>query len=410
MLEMFKTENEFGRGTVYSWASLLDEATYQQANKVSRSPAVEGYLALMPDAHFGYGPPVGSALKTRDSIMPYAVGADIGCGMIAQKLNLRREDFAGKEGGVLGRIRDFIPSGVGVGNAVVSAAWEVFVKGFGWPPGVDNVDVMAEARQRHHLTLGSTRDDLMKRARTQFATLGAGNHFVELSEDETGEVWAVLHSGSRGIGNALATAHHKLAQRACWGVNLESPDFAYFTREDPSFDDYIADMKWCQHYAFAQREAMMDRLLDAVAVATGLNPVSLMRINCHHNYAEELEPGLWLTRKGAINAEVDRMGIIPGSMGAATYIVRGKGCAEAYNTAPHGAGRLMARGAAKRTLSVETFKEQMEGKTWLDRDAKKLLDEAPFAYKPIAQVMLDSSDLVEPVAVLNQFVNYKGVL
>ena len=412
MIEVFKTENEFGSGEVRSWASILDDATREQACAISRVPVVEGHLALMPDAHFGYGPPVGSAIKTRNALMPYAVGVDIGCGMIAQKIDwLRRSQFKGKEGKILELIRETIPAGVGTGREMLIAA-ENFIHQFGLPPGSTNEAVLVAAKQKHHGDLLDVCNDLCNRALSQFATLGAGNHFVEICEaDDTG-IWLVLHSGSRGVGNMLATAHVKRVQSSCAdnGVRLENPDFAWLDSGTNPFDEYVADMIWCQNYAFDQREEMMRLLIEAIQRELHFDYSTLgEKINCHHNYADELEPGLWLTRKGAIDACPGVMGVIPGSMGASTYIVRGKGCTEAYNTAPHGAGRLMARGAAKRTLSVETFREQMEGKTWLDRDAEKLLDEAPFAYKPIAQVMLDSFDLVEPVAMLNQFINYKGV-
>ena len=411
-MEVFETENEFGRGVVKSWASILDDNTREQAERISRVPVVEGHLALMPDAHFGYGPPVGSALKTRNAVMPYAVGVDIGCGMIAVQTALHRSELEGREGHVLQSIRELIPSGVGKGREEEAAAWYSFVNEHGYPPGVDNKFIVEAARQRHHETDGQVRDDLMKRARLQFATLGAGNHFVEVCyELGTFEVWLVLHSGSRGIGNALATAHHKLSQESCQRarVALESPEFSYFAKGSPSFDDYIADMLWCQNYAFAQREEMMNRLRFSVSLGVRHEVHEVQRINCHHNYAEELEPGLWLTRKGAINAEVGRMGIIPGSMGALTYIVVGRGEPESYQTSPHGAGRMMSRGAARKTLDLGDFKAQMQDKTWLDRDAEKLLDEAPAAYKPIDTVIADSRELVTPTAKLTQIINYKGL-
>jgi tRNA-splicing ligase RtcB len=189
---------------------------------------------------------------------------------------------------------------------------------------------------------------------------------------------------------------------------LESREFAWFERGEAGFDGYLADMLWCQRYAFDQREAMMDALCVAVEREAGSFAIEA-KINCHHNYAEEIEPGLWLTRKGAIDASAGKLGIIPGSMGAATYIVRGLGDAESYNTSPHGAGRLLGRNVARKTLDVEAFKAQMAGRAWLDRDAEKLLDEAPGAYKPIETVIADSEGLIEPVAVLSQFINYKGL-
>lgn len=392
-VQVFETENRFGHGVVKSWASLLEDGCRAQAEAISRVPIVEGHLALMPDAHFGFGPPVGSALLTRDAVMPYAVGVDIGCGMIAVRTDLHRDELRGREGRILGRIRELIPSGVAKGHAKPTVQSERFFKEHGPPPGA---------------ALGvKGADALVETARHQFGTLGAGNHFVEVCEDADGNTWLVLHSGSRGVGNQLATAHVRVAQELV-DTPLESREFAFVRRGTPAFDAYIADMLWCQRYAYAQREAMMDALCEAVESETRAFD-QLERINCHHNYAEEVEPGLWLTRKGAIDASQGKPGVIPGSMGAATYIVRGKGNAESYRTSPHGAGRLLGRNQARRVLDIASFKAQMAGRTWLDRDAKALLDEAPAAYKPIETVIADSADLVEAVAVLSQFINYKGL-
>ena len=414
MLKTFKTENEFGKGIVKSWASILDDNTREKAEETSRVDVVEGHVALMPDAHFGYGPPVGTAMKTRDAIIPYSVGVDIGCGMIAAEISLSRNDFRGLEGKVLGAIRDAIPSGVGQGRSRELASWTLFKMKHSVPPGLDNEAVMEAALQkRHQGNVKQVKSNLAYKASRQFGTLGAGNHFVEVCETDNGRVWLVLHSGSRGIGNVLATAHAKRAKGlhvARYGVDkLEDKDFAWFPKGTEGFHAYIADMLWAQRYAMANREAMMNELQGQIAIVLDEKVSVETVINCHHNYAEEVEEGVWLTRKGAINAEKGRMGVIPGSMGATTHIVKGLGCEEALNTAPHGAGRIRSRGAAKRELDVGAFKAQMKGKTWQDRDAESLLDEAPGAYKPIEVVMEDSRDLVASVAMLSQFINYKGL-
>jgi len=390
----YKTENEYGAGEVRSWASIIDDATLEQAKKLSRVPILAGYLALMPDAHYGFGPPVGSALVTRHAVMPYAVGVDIGCGMIAVETDLTRDHLRGDEGAILRNIRELIPSGVGKNHADPLPQAQAFVQDHGYPQGLSMLG------QRAH-------DKVL----LQFGTLGAGNHFVEVCEDPEERVWLLLHSGSRGIGNMLATEHVAQAKLMCQaeGIPLEDKDFAYFHAGTNQAEAYLTDMLWAQAYAYSQREAMMGSLIEAVSIVAGRDWNIRQRINCHHNYAEQRADGSWITRKGAIDASVGRMGIIPGSMGAATYIVRGKGCAEAYHTSPHGAGRILGRKQAKRTLDVADFKRQMEGKTWLDRDAAALLDEAPSAYKPIEQVIKDSADLVEPVTVLGQFINYKGL-
>jgi tRNA-splicing ligase RtcB len=400
MIGVFETENEYGRGVVKSWASIIDTATQRQAEKISRVAILDGYLALMPDAHYGYGPPVGSALKTRSAVMPYAVGVDIGCGMIAVETDLSRDAFRGIEGNVLGHIRELIPSGVGEGHKRPLPQAEQFVADNGYPEGLDET------------ALAKRGEDLRRKALVQFGTLGAGNHFVEVCEDADGRVWLLLHSGSRGIGNLLASEHAGIAKQFCAneGINLEDSDFAYFPAEAAEASAYLSDMLWAQRYAFAQREAMMDSLMQSVERELGSDWNALQRINCHHNYAEQLANGEgWITRKGAIDASEGKMGIIPGSMGSATYIVRGRGNAEAYNTSPHGAGRVLGRNQARKTVSETDFREQMAGKTWLDRDAKRLLDEAPSAYKPIEQVIEDSKDLIEPMTVLSQFINYKGL-
>lgn len=413
-MDIFETSNDFGSGTVLSWASILDDNTREAACAISRVSVVDGPVALMPDAHFGYGPPVGTAMKTRDAIIPYAVGVDIGCGMIAVETNLERKEFANYEGPVLGAIRDAIPSGVGSGHDRSTAEARDFVAREGMPPGLEKVEVMdAALMKRHGDNPNAIRLELKSKVTKQFGSLGAGNHFVEVAETDSGRVWLVLHSGSRGVGNVLATAHAKRAKAYVAAMfepdYLEDKDFSWFSKGTEGFTAYVDDMLWCQNYAYANRAAMMEELINIVGNIVSDKVWGRDPINCHHNYAEEVEPNVWLTRKGAINAETGRMGVIPGSMGAATYIVKGKGCVAALNTSPHGAGRVRSRGAAKRELDLDTFKWQMKGKVWQDRDAQKLLDEAPGAYKPIETVMADSEDLVLPITKLSQFINYKGL-
>ncbi len=246
-------------------------------------------------------------------------------------------------------------------------------------------------------------------AHHQFGTLGSGNHFVELAEDLDGDVWIIVHSGSRGVGHPLAMNHIKIAIAYCQEhkLEVEHPDLSYFAEGTPQFDEYIADMLWAQSFAWAQRLEMIYQAEKALEAETDFAVTEM--VHCHHNYSERQTDGTWLSRKGAINAEAGRMGIIPGSMGAETHIVEGLGNPESYCSAPHGAGRLLSRGGAKRTLDIEEFKSQMEGVTWDDRNAKELLDEAPFAYKPIAAVMEDARDLVRTQTILKQFINYKGL-
>ncbi len=373
---------ESGGQPVRNWASILDDGTLQQALMTARCEALAGPLALMPDAHLGMGATVGSVLLTH-GIIPAAVGVDIGCGVSAFKTDIRREvidEETAKR--ILGRIRETVPSGVGKAHLAISSAARAFAKQRGWP---------------------SIRDE--QRILSQFGTLGSGNHFAEVSEDSDGIVWVLVHSGSRGIGNKIAQHHIKIAQGL--GIEVEHRDLAYLPGGSPELAAYVEDMLWAQDYAHNQRKAMVEAVYEALvnAVAGEIED----EIYCHHNYSERDATGTWLSRKGAIDASAGVMGIIPGSMGAATYIVRGRGNADSYNSSPHGAGRMLSRGRARRELDLEEFKSQMTGRVWDDRNAKALLDEAPLAYKPIDVVMDDAKDLVEPVTVLKAFINYKGL-
>ena len=387
--EEFVTEVGGREGRVLSWASIIDPGARAQAEMISRSKVVDGHVALMPDVHFGIGACVGSAIVTNGGILPAAVGVDIGCGMIAVETTVRRKSIQTRTARqMLGRIRELIPAGVGQGHNGTTSDWGRFHKEFGDAPGAD--------------------DRILERVGRQFGTLGSGNHFAEFSEDREGFVWAIVHSGSRGPGNMLAQKHinagKEFAERE--GIKVEHRDLSHLVEGTPEFDAYIADMLWAQSYAFEQRASMMNRMLEILEEQFPFDEGR--RINCHHNYSVK-QGEKWLSRKGAIAAGIDDYGVIPGSMGAATYIVKGKANGDAYSTAPHGAGRMMARGAARRSLDVKAFKEQMGDRTWMDRDAEKLLDEAPGAYKPIEQVMKDAETLVETIEVLSQFVNYKGI-
>jgi len=393
MPKWYETKRNGITGTVLAWPSDLEEATLEQALQLSRSLPVVGHVALMPDAHVGSGATIGSVFYTFASIIPAAVGVDIGCGMMAVKTDILAAEFRSRPDWietVYTVFREEIPAGVGGQHQTPVPEWEEFANTYGIPERV-NADA-----------------SLFPRASLQFGTLGDGNHFVELAEDEEGYVWAVLHSGSRGVGNVLASMAVTEARRICAsdGYQLEDPNLAWLVQGTTGFSEYIVNMTWAMAYAYHQREAMMNRVLKAVGlVVPGFQTAK--PINCHHNYAEA-NGMVWLTRKGAIDASLGRWGIIPGSMGAATHIVVGKGNTESYNSAPHGAGRRLTRGAARRSLDVSTFRKQMEGVVWQDRDAEALIDEAPDAYKDIAVVMNEAAYLVETKAVLKQFLNYKG--
>jgi len=375
-----------------SWATDVDPGTITQALKAARLAIVEGHVALMPDAHVGLGATVGSVIPTRGAVIPAAVGVDIGCGMIAAELDVTEDQLPDTLEPLLDQIEQVVPAGMGRGHADIAdraAAW-----------------------MRAHEPATDLRDDQLQRAAKQFGTLGSGNHFVEVCVDERGVVWVVLHSGSRGIGNQLAQMHIASARQLAVDLELrlEDPDLAYFLEGTPAFDAYIADMLWAQDYALANREQMMDNTLRVVTNAIGRGH-AVRRINCHHNFTQRETHGgveLWITRKGAIKADVGDLGVIPGSMGTRTYIVSGKGSAESWTSCSHGAGRRLSRTKAKKTYTTEDLARQMRGKTWLSGRAKALVDEIPSAYKDIDQVMADQADLVEVQHTLRQVLNYKG--
>jgi RNA-splicing ligase RtcB len=375
-----------------SWASDIDDGTIRQAEKAARLPIIEGHVALMPDAHVGIGATVGSVIPTKGAVIPSAVGVDIGCGMIAAELDVHDHQLPDSLAPLLDRIEQVVPAGVGQGHDLVAA----------------NASRWLDA----HTPATDLSVDQRVRAAKQFGTLGAGNHFLEVCLDERGRVWVVLHSGSRGIGNQLAQMHiataRDLARRL--ELRLEDPDLAWFVEGTPEFGAYIADMLWAQDYARANRDQMMDNALRAVFAFLGSGRET-RRINCHHNFTErEVHGGqeLWITRKGAIKAGIDDLGVIPGSMGTRSYIVRGKANAASFTSCSHGAGRRHSRTQAKKLFNAADLAEQMQGKVWLAHRADALIDEIPSAYKDIDQVMADQADLVEVVHTLHQLLNYKG--
>ena len=387
---------------VLSWATDLDFKTAEQARVSAELPFVEGHVALMPDAHFGYGATVGSVIPTLGAIIPSAVGVDIGCGMIAANLGIDASALPDDLAPLHSRIAQVVPSGVGKGHEPGSG-----------PAGVT----------RHLPELPATASEWGKgwaaTAATQFGSLGSGNHFVEMCLDETDNVWVVLHSGSRGIGNKVANMHIDGAKGLMkqMFIHLEDPDLAYLVEGTPEFDAYITDMLWAQEYAMGNRQAMMDAVMHEIrkALGRGIEPVDV--INCHHNFTQRehhMGKNVWLTRKGAIRAREGDRGVIPGSMGAASFIVSGKGSAASYCSCSHGAGRRMSRGQAKRELDVETLEQSMRGIAWnggpgtRPGNAQQLIDEDPRAYKDIDEVMAAQDDLVMIEHRLHQVLNYKG--
>jgi tRNA-splicing ligase RtcB len=383
------------------WGSDVGYNAREQASRAARLPFVAGHVALMPDAHVGIGATVGSVIPTEGAVVPSFAGVDLGCGMIATETIYTAEDLPDNLDPLLSMVSQRIPAGVGKGRDLGyrDAHRDVFGV-VGEPP--------SELSAKQQST-----------AITQFGSLGSGNHFVEVSLDERGKVWTVLHSGSRGIGNQLATYHIGKAKGLMKErlSELGDPNLAYFTEGTPEFAAYIQDMLWAQRYAYESRARMNSELLKSLAQAVSPKrpakekAITVQVLNCHHNYTERENHGgrdLWITRKGAIKAGPGDLGVIPGSMGTESYIVRGKGNPDSYNSSSHGAGRRMSRGDAKRQLDKAGLKAQMTGKTWNAADAARLIDEDPRAYKDIRQVMADQSDLTEVIHVLRQVLNYKG--
>lgn len=380
------------QGNVLSWASDIESDTLDQAQKTARMPFIQGHVALMPDAHVGFGSTVGSVIPTKGAIIPSAIGVDIGCGMIAAELPLRASELPDDLTPLLSRFEKAIPAGVGQG---------------------DNHRVHSLKGLRHRALALDMGDRLWTKMIRQMGSLGAGNHFVEVCLDEREHVWLVLHSGSRGVGNELAKIHIDGAKdlMARYFIDLEDKDLAYLVEGTPSFDAYIAAMLWAQDYALANREEMMTAAVGEMCDFLSLPLAVEQTINCHHNFTQQEHhhgKNVWLTRKGAIRARVGDLGVIPGSMGTRSYIVEGLGNDASYHSCSHGAGRRMSRSKARKTLTVESFRESMGDRTWQSGMADKLLDEHPDSYKDIDQVMDDQKDLVVVRHTLHQVLNYKG--
>ncbi len=382
-----------GGGQVRSWAADLEPNTLEQAKRSARSAAVAAPIALMPDAHWGMGATVGSVIPTESAIIPAAVGVDIGCGMVAVETDRTAEDLPDNLGPVLRGIGRAVPAGFDRHQEPTTAA--------GTWLRAHPLETEVELTTKNHRSIGQ-----------QLGSLGGGNHFVEVCLDERNRVWVVLHSGSRGIGNILAKAHIGAARAVCVAEEraLEDRDLAYFLAADAGFQAYVRDMLWAQDYARANRELMMNAVLRVLRDVLG-TVGERQRINCHHNYTErEHHDGrdFWITRKGAIRARTGDRGVIPGSMGTASYIVSGLGNPASYTSASHGAGRRFGRREAKRRFQVEEFEAAMEGRMWQRSKARDLLDEAPMAYKDIDVVMEAQADLVRIDHRLEAVVNYKG--
>ncbi len=389
-----------GRVPVKVYTSELEPGARAQLVNVSQLPIVHHHVAAMPDVHLGIGATVGSVIPTLRAIIPAAVGVDIGCGMIAARTSLMANDLDERR---LKKVFDQISRDVPVG-------FEQH----------EERDARADAAKRFQRALRRILDrhpGIAKRVGKrshwvrQLGTLGGGNHFIEVCLDEAGNVWVMLHSGSRGIGNAIGTYFIELARREAERDALLLPDrsLAYFAEGARHFDDYVDAVGWAQDYAQVNRAEMMALVLAALARHLPAFEVTREAVNCHHNYVErERHYGeqVWVTRKGAIRAGEGELGIIPGSMGTRSYIVRGRGSAESFDSCAHGAGRRMSRGQAQKQFSTGDLQRQTEGV--LCRKDRGVLDEIPGAYKDIDEVMANQSDLVEVLHTLKQVICVKG--
>lgn len=380
---------------ILSWANHeLGHEETQMAKNVASLPFVFKHVALMPDVHLGKGALVGSVLATKDAVIPAAVGVDIGCGMAAIKTPFSAKQLEGKLKKIRLDIEAAIPLGFNENKEVEKDAsnWQ------GWT---------------HFKDLHRGVQDLQGKAMKQLGSLGGGNHFIELCLDTEDAVWLMLHSGSRNIGNRLAQCHISTAKELAKlaGNRLPDPDLAYFIAGTPEFAAYWRDLQWAQNYARYNRDVMMARFKRIVEqyLAGGKQTKPLLEVNCHHNYAEKevhFGENVYVTRKGAVRARQEDYGIIPGSMGAKSFIVKGKGNHDSYCSCSHGAGRLMSRRKAKKQFSLDDLVTQTQGIEC--RKDGGVLDEIPGAYKPIDEVMNNQADLVEVVATLKQVVCVKG--
>jgi tRNA-splicing ligase RtcB len=389
-----------GRVPVKVYTDRIEESARRQLVNISQLPIVHHHVAAMPDVHHGIGATVGSVIPTLRAIIPAAVGVDIGCGMIAARLSLTANEI---EEASLKKVFAQISRDVPVGfeqhderDARPDAA-KPFKRG---------LRAILEKHPGVQKRVGKKADWTR-----QLGTLGGGNHFIEVCLDESQRVWVMLHSGSRGIGNAIGTYFIALAKQDAERHQLQLPerDLAYFPEGAQHFDDYVQAVGWAQDYARANRAEMMDLVLAALHRHLPAFDVTTEAVNCHHNYVErETHYGesVWVTRKGAIRARAGDLGIIPGSMGTRSYIVRGKGSAEALQSCAHGAGRRMSRTQAEKQYTVADLAQQTAGVVC--RKDKGVLDEIPGAYKDIDEVMANQNDLVEVLHTLKQVICVKG--
>jgi tRNA-splicing ligase RtcB len=383
----------------------VEQAALLQIMNISQLPVLAGHLSVMPDVHMGKGATVGSVIPTRSAIIPAAVGVDIGCGMVAAMTNLKAEDLPDSLHALRNQIERDVPVGFNEhakGIPSVSGPYADVLR--------KNLNKTMTAFDTLVMKKNLGRADEKKIGR-QIGTLGGGNHFIEICLDLNNTVWIMLHSGSRGIGNQIGTVAVEIAkeQAAKRAYGLADADLAWLDRGTPEFDAYIEAMHWAQDYARFNRDTMMNLVVAALKHRIPKMQVVGEVINCHHNFTsleQHFDEEIWVTRKGAVSAQAGQMGIIPGSMGAKSFIVRGKGCADAYCSCSHGAGRKMSRNQAKKLFTSLDLEQQTAG-VECRKDAD-VVDEIPGAYKDIDEVMAAQSELVDIVSTLKQVLCIKG--
>ncbi len=407
----YEVMSDHGGAPIKSWTKGVpfEEQARQQLRNIASLPFIHKWVSVMPDVHLGKGATIGSVVPTIGAVIPAAVGVDIGCGMMAVKTSLKAGQLPDNLSGIRAAIETAVPHGRSSSRsrrmpkrdkgawgdlpADVVAAWKALMPGF-------------ERLCEQHKLLKNTNNV------NHLGTLGTGNHFIEVCLDEGDDVWFMLHSGSRGVGNRIGTHFIEVAKKDMerWFVHLPDKDLAYLPEGSDHFSQYVEAVEWAQEYARINREVMMARVIAAVRSEMPIAfETHAQAVNCHHNYVSRENhygENVLVTRKGAVRARKDELGIIPGSMGARSFIVRGLGNDESFHSCSHGAGRVMSRTQAKKVVSLDEHVAATAG-VECRKDAG-VIDETPAAYKPIEQVMEAQKDLVEIVHTLRQVVCVKG--
>ena len=378
----------------------IDSESIEQLKKMAQLQFIYSHIAVMPDVHVGKGATVGSVIPTKNAIIPAAVGVDIGCGMNAVRLNLKASQLPDNLAPLRHAIERKVPVGFELHKQIKAKASSIIPLEKRLQPIIQKHPGLVRMLRKFDATW-----------KKQLGTLGGGNHFIELCLDENQDVWIMLHSGSRGLGNVIGTYFIELAKKEAqhrFG-HVPDKDLSYFAEGSASFNDYVEAVEWAQNYAFENRREMMRLILEAIRPLLPPFQMTKEAINCHHNYVSRenhFGEDLLITRKGAIRAGQDELGIIPGSMGARSYIVKGKANPESFCSCSHGAGRKMSRNKAKLLFSQDDLIQQTQG-IECRKDAG-VIDEIPSAYKDIDQVMANQSDLIEIVHTLKQILCIKG--